>query len=63
MPKLTLLDIVQRTLSSMDSDAVDSYTDTVESEEVAYIVRDTYYDMITNLQVPEHRKLVTLTEM
>tara|TARA_R110000787_G_scaffold73809_1_gene164386 strand:+ start:146 stop:865 length:720 start_codon:yes stop_codon:yes gene_type:complete len=45
----------------MDSDAVDSYTDTVESEEVAYIVRDTYYDMITNLQVPEHRKLVTLT--
>ena len=63
MPKLTLLDMVQRTLSSMDSDTVNSFDDTIESEQVAYIVRDTYYDLINNIEIPEHRKLVTLTAL
>ena len=44
MPKLTLLDMVQRTLSSMDSDTVNSFDDTIESEQVAYIIRDVYFD-------------------
>ena len=63
MPKLTLLDMTQRILSSMDSDAVDSFSDTVESEQVAYIIRDTYYDLINNIEIPEHRKLVPLTAL
>ena len=63
MPKLTLLDMVQRTLSSMDSDTVNSFDDTIESEQVAYIVRDTYYDLINNIEIPEHRKLITLTAL
>lgn len=63
MPKLTLLDMTQRILSSMDSDPVDSHTDTIESESVAYVIRDTYYDLINNINVPEHRKLVTLTAL
>lgn len=55
--------MVQRTLSSMDSDTVNSFDDTIESEQVAYIVRDTYYDLINNIEIPEHRKLITLTAL
>jgi hypothetical protein len=47
----------------MDADAVNSYTDTIESEQVAYIVRDAYYDLINNIEIPEHRKLITLTAL
>jgi hypothetical protein len=61
MPKLTLLDLTQRILSSLDSDTVNSYNETDESEQVAYIIRDTYYDLINNIEVPEHRELITLT--
>tara|TARA_R100001369_G_scaffold6299_1_gene16886 strand:+ start:721 stop:1494 length:774 start_codon:yes stop_codon:yes gene_type:complete len=63
MPKLTLLDMTQRILSSMDSDAVNSFSDTVESEQVAYIIRDSYYDLINNIEIPEHRKLIPLTAL
>lgn len=61
MPKLTLLDMTQRILSSMSADEVNSYDDNEESEAVAWIVRDTYYDIINNIEIPEHRKLITLT--
>jgi hypothetical protein len=63
MAKLTLLDMVQRILSSLDSDPVNSYTDTIESEQVAFIIRDTYADLINNIEIPEHRTLVTLTAL
>jgi len=63
MPKLTLLDMTQRILSSMDADGVNSYDDTIESEQVAWIIRDTYYDLINNIEIPEHRKLITLTAL
>lgn len=55
--------MTQRILSSMDGDAVNSISDTIESEQVAYIIRDSYYDLINNIEVPEHRKLVTLTAL
>ena len=38
MPKLTLLDMTQRILSSMDADTVNSFSDTIESEQVAYLI-------------------------
>ena len=63
MPKLTLLDMTQRILSSMDADAVNSFSDTIESEQVAYVIRDTYYDLINDIEIPEHRKLITLTAL
>jgi len=55
--------MTQRILSSMDSDAVNSFSDTIESEQVAYVIRDTYYDLLNNIEIPEHRKLVTLTAL
>ena len=63
MPKLTLLDMTQRILSSMDADTVNSFSDTIESEQVAYVIRDVYYDIINNIEIPEHRKLITLTAL
>jgi hypothetical protein len=56
----TLLEAVQEILSSMDSDEVDSYDDTVESLQVATILKATYYDLATELQLPEHRTLFEL---
>ena len=46
--KMTLLDIVQEILSSMDSDQVNSINDTFESEQVASIVRGVFRDMVSN---------------
>ena len=42
-----LLTIVQRTLSSMDSDAVDSINDTEEAEQVATIAQEVYEEWIS----------------
>jgi hypothetical protein len=61
MPKYTLLDMVQRVLTSMDSDTVNSFSDTIESEQVAFIIRDSYYDIIDNLDIPEHEGIITIT--
>lgn len=58
MPKMTLLEIVQSILSDIDGSEVNSISDTVESEQIASIVRDTFYDLTTNKDTPEHEKLV-----
>lgn len=60
MSKRTLLEIVKSVMSDMDSDAVDSITDTVESEQVASIVRDVYEQMVSDQIVPE---LITLGKL
>mgnify|MGYP000392132276 CR=1 FL=1 len=46
--KKTLLKLVQNVLSDLDSDEVNSIDDTVESQQVADIVRQVYEDMISN---------------
>lgn len=46
MPKLTLLEIVQDILNSLDSDEVDSINDTLEAQQVAQIVKTAYYNII-----------------
>jgi hypothetical protein len=61
MAKYTLIDMVQRILSSMDSDNVNSFSDTIESEQVAFIVRDSYYDLVKTLDLPEEEGFITLT--
>lgn len=60
MAKKTLLELVQNILSSMDSDEVNSISDTVEALQVAEIVRETYEDIIENLSIPEKRSLIRL---
>lgn len=54
MPKMTLLDIVQEILSDMNSDNVNSISDTIEAQQVANIVRRTYFNM-HNERVWPHR--------
>lgn len=57
--KSTLLDIVQEILSDMDSDEVNSISDTVESEQVAVIIKSTFNAMMVNRDWPHTRKLVS----
>ena len=60
MSKKTLLQLVQNILSAMDSDEVNSISDSVESLQVAEIVRETYEDLVATLSLPERRALVHL---
>jgi len=61
MAKLTLLDMVQEILSSLNGDEVNSYSDTAESNQIAQILKRKYYDIQTRGDVPEHKQLIQLT--
>lgn len=52
MAKLSVLDMVQDILSAMDSDEVNSITDTVESTQVAAIVKNTFNEMMASRDWP-----------
>lgn len=58
--KMTLLEMVQAILSSMDSDEVNSISDSVEALQVAKIVRDSYVDIADRLELPELYSLFEL---
>lgn len=58
--KTTLLDIVQRILTSIDADDVNSITDTIESQSVATIVKDCYYEMLSNRNWPHTQRLAQI---
>lgn len=58
--KLTLLELVQDILSDMDSDECNSIDDTVESQQVAQIVKSTYQAMMSNRNWPHTRRLVEI---
>lgn len=59
--RYTLLDIVQTVLSALDSDEVNSITDTTESLQVAFIARRVYYRIASSAGLPEHKALFKLT--
>lgn len=63
MAKMTLLEIVQNILSSMDSDNVNSIGDTEEASQVAREVQTTYNSMLTSLDFPEKTKIVNLESL
>lgn len=63
MAKLTLLNMVQSILSDMDSDEVNSISDTVESLQVASIVKDSYADLVSTLEIPERQSLFQLESL
>ena len=58
--KMSLLEIVQDILSDLDADEVNSISDTVESTQVAQIVKTCYFEMLTNRNWPHTRKLTQL---
>ena len=58
--KQTLLEMTQEILTSMDSDEVNSISDTTEANSVATLIRRAYYDLINKLDVHEHYRLFEL---
>lgn len=61
--KKTLLQIVQEILSDMDSEGVNTLSDSVEAEQVASIVETTYYNLVSTREIPEHQELIKLTPL
>lgn len=52
--------MTQDILSSMDSDEVNSIDDTVESMQVAQVIKTTFFEIINSRDWPHLRKLLTL---
>ena len=50
--KYSLIQLVQKVLSAMDSDRVDTIDDTEESVQVAELARDVYYEIINDREWP-----------
>jgi hypothetical protein len=59
--KYTLLELTQNILSRLDSDEIDSIGDTTEAMQIARIIRNTYFNILTRANLPEHKKLIQLT--
>ena len=61
--KSTLLQVVQSILSDMDSENVNTLSDTVEAQQIASVVEDTYFNIIAARDIPEHNKLIPLVSL
>ena len=59
--KQPLLTLVQKILSDMDAEEVNTINDTTEAQQIASIIEDTYYNIVSNRTIPEHNHLVKLT--
>lgn len=60
MPRRTLLDLTQSILSDINSDNVNSITDTPESLQIVSILKKHYYSIIDELDIPRTERLVQL---
>jgi hypothetical protein len=58
--KMTLLEMTQNIMSALDSDDVNSINDTVESLQVAEVIKETFFEITAGLEVPEHNELLQL---
>ena len=61
--KKTLLELVQSILSDMDSEPVNSISDSIEAEQIASVIEDTYFNFISAREIPEHRRLIKITAL
>ena len=48
MPKMTLLAMVQDILNDIDGDEVNNIADTIEAQQIAQVVKTTYFNIIEN---------------
>ena len=55
-----MLEMVQGILSDMDSDEINAIGDTVESEQVAWVIEQTYRNLSGTTAMPEHQELIQL---
>lgn len=60
--KYNLNEMTDLILSSIDGDEVDSINDTTESYQVALLIKGVYYDLATDLSLPEHETLFELND-
>jgi len=60
MAKKTLLEIVQDILNDLDSDEANSIDDTIESQQVAQIVRTCFEELTSNRNWPHLKKLIQM---
>lgn len=58
--KRTLLDMTQSILSALDSDEVNSISDTTESLQVAEVIRTSYFNIVSRTNLPEHKQVFQL---
>jgi hypothetical protein len=63
MAKLSLLDMTQNILSALDSDPVDSIDETVEAVQVAELVKEAYFELISQRDWPFSFLLGTLNPL
>ena len=61
--KKTLLEIVQNILSDLDSEAVNAISDSVEAVQIANVVENTFYNIVSTREIPEHHSLIKLTAL
>lgn len=61
--KKNLIGIVQEILSAMDSEAVNSISDSEEAGQVADIVESTFYSIIATRDIAYHERLLRLTAL
>jgi hypothetical protein len=58
--KLSLLELTQNILSSMDSEEINSVSDTTEAKQVTKVLETVYYNIIARSNLPEHRQIFSL---
>lgn len=58
--RMTLLEMVQDILSALDSDEVNSISDSTEALQVATAIKHAYNDIISRANLPEHFELFEL---
>ena len=61
--KRTLLELTQNILSAMDSENINSISDSVEAMQIVDIIETTYFDIISTRDIPEHKELIKMTAL
>lgn len=57
MMKMTLLEMVQNIASALETDEINSITDTTEALQIAEVIKETFYEQFNNIFVPELQRL------